>query len=168
MALISREPVPARLFTSLFDTPTGPAPANRRFAPATDIVESDTQYILRADLPGVAEDDISVELDGNVLSISGSRTVRSAGEPGAVHRQERSSGRFRRSVRLPQGVEASAIEASFDRGVLEVTVEKPLAPVPHRVAVTAGRSRRPIEDPAAVAGDTSDTTEAGAETVAAA
>ena len=153
MALIRWEPVPVnRLFNSLFDTPTTASPARgisvapaRRFAPATDLVESDTHYILRADLPGVSEDDISVELDGNVLSISGERKSQSEEHGRGYHRYERSSGGFRRSVRLPEGVDGDAIEANFDRGVLEVTVPKPESVGPHKVAISVGTSSKAIE-----------------------
>lgn len=63
MAVIRWQPVPMnRLITSLFDTPTGFTPPVRRFVPATDIVETDTHYVLRADLPGVAEEDLTAAL----------------------------------------------------------------------------------------------------------
>ncbi len=165
MALIHWEPVPARLFTSLFDTPTAGVPATRRFAPATDIVESDTHYILRADLPGVTETDISVELDGNVLSISGSRQAHREQSTDGYRRYERSSGSFRRSVRLPAGVDASAIAASFDRGVLEVTVPKPQAPAPHKITITVGETPRAVDEPAEAA--EASATEARPEAIAA-
>jgi HSP20 family protein len=152
MAYIRWEPVPVnRLFTSLFDTPTATsrrgnaaAPA-RRFAPATDLAESDTHYLVRLDLPGVSEDDINVELDGNVLSISGQREAQSGSRTGGYHHYERTSGAFRRSVRLPEGVDAEAITANFDRGVLEVTVPKPVSATPRKVAVTIGDAPRAID-----------------------
>ena len=156
MALIRWEPVPMnRLITSLFDTPTGLMPPVRRFAPATDIVESDTHYILRADLPGVAEDDLSVQLDGDVLTISGERRSQSEQRTGGYVRYERSSGSFRRSVRIPEGVDADAIEASFDRGVLEITVPKPERVTPRSIAITVGASPKAIDatEPAAAGED---------------
>lgn len=134
-----------RLFTSLFDTPTGLTPAARRFAPATDIVESDTHYILRADLPGVAEEDLSVQLDGDVLTISGERRSQSEQRQGGYVRYERSSGSFRRSVRLPEGVDADRIEANFDRGVLEVTVPKPERATPRSIAITVGSAPKALD-----------------------
>ena len=148
MALIRWEPVPTRLFTSLFDTPTAGGTASGRFAPATDLVESDGHYILRADLPGVAESDISVELDGAVLSISGTRPAHRRPSPGGVPRYARRAGRFRRSVGLPAGIDATAIEARYDRGVLEVTVPKPEIASPHRIAVTVGEAPRATDEPA--------------------
>jgi HSP20 family protein len=164
MALIRWEPVPMnRLFTSLFDTPTGFTPPVRRFAPATDIVESDTHYILRADLPGVAEEDLSLKLDGDVLTISGERRSQSDQRQGGYVRYERSTGSFRRSVRLPEGVDADAIEAHFNRGVLEVTVPKPERVTPRSIAITVGSTPKMIDSAeSADAGEDSATARDGA------
>jgi HSP20 family protein len=141
MALVRWEPVPMnRLINSLFDSATTPASVAtaRRWLPATDLIESETHYVLRADLPGVSEDDISVELNHDVLTISGERTTEQQERKGGYHRVERVSGSFRRSLRLPEGVDAEAITANFDRGVLEVSVPKPEQPKPRRVQVTVG------------------------------
>lgn len=140
MAVIRWEPVPMnRLLNSFFDTSTlAPSAPARRFAPATDLIESATHYVLRADLPGVSEDDVTVELNDNVLSISGERRSDSEQHRNGYQRIERSFGSFRRSVRLPDGVDAEAIAATFDRGVLEVSVPKPVAPAPHKVRITVG------------------------------
>jgi HSP20 family protein len=139
MALIRWEPArELRLLNSLFDTQTFPQNATRRWIPAVDIVESDSHYVLRADLPGLAEDDINVEFDDTVLTVSGERRSEREENRGGYRRVERSSGSFRRSVRLPEGVDAEAITASFDRGVLEVTVPKPEQRKPRRVQVTVG------------------------------
>jgi HSP20 family protein len=146
MALIRWEPVPMnRLITSLFDTPTGFAPPVRRFVPATDIVETDTHYVLRADLPGVAEEDLSIELDRDVLTISGQRRGRSEQRSGGYVRYERSTGSFRRSVRLPEGVDADAIEATFERGVLEISIPKPERIMPRSITINTGSGARAID-----------------------
>jgi HSP20 family protein len=137
MALIRWEPVPMhRLFNTLFDTPTVAAAPARRFAPATDLIESDSHYILRADLPGLSEDDVNVELDGNVLTVSGERRSSNEDRKAGYYRVERTYGSFRRSVRLPEGVDGSAITATFDKGVLEITVPKPELAKPHKVQIT--------------------------------
>src|ERR1700744_3638195 len=155
MALIRWEPVPVhRLFNTLFDTPTVASPQARRFAPATDLIESDSHYILRADLPGLSEDDVNVELDGNVLTVSGERRSSSEDRKAGYYRVERSYGSFRRSVRLPEGVDAGAIAATFDKGVLEISVPKPEAVKPHKVQITVGSGEKAIEG-----GDTAETAE---------
>jgi HSP20 family protein len=136
-----------RLINSLFDSATTPASGvtPRRWLPATDLIESDTHYVLRADLPGVSEDDISVELDKNVLTISGERKAESEERTAGYHRVERTSGSFRRAVRLPEGVDGEAITARFDRGVLEVTVPKPEQPQPRKVQISVGAEPEAIE-----------------------
>ena len=156
MALIRWEPVPMhRLFNTLFDTPTVAGAPVRRFAPATDLIESDSHYILRADLPGLSEDDVNVELDGNVLTVSGERRSSSEDRKAGYYRVERSYGSFRRSVRLPEGVDAEAITAGFDKGVLELHVPKPVASRPRKVQITVGGGATAIA-PA----ETAETTEA--------
>jgi HSP20 family protein len=141
MALVRWEPVPMnRLINSLFDSATTPgSPVSaRRWLPATDLIESETHYVLRADLPGVSEDDITIELDHDVLTITGERKAEQQERKAGYYRVERSFGSFRRSVRLPEGVDAEAITAHFDRGVLEVSVPKPEQPKPRTVKITVG------------------------------
>lgn len=147
MALIRWEPAPFqtelnRLFNSLFDTPTHPgrgaAAPVRRWIPAVDLVENDDTYVLRADLPGLSQEDVNVELDNNVLTVSGERKSEHEERKQGYYRIERSSGSFSRSLRLPDGVDAGAIKASFDNGVLEVQIPKPAQPKPQKVAITVG------------------------------
>jgi len=139
MALIRWEPVPMnRLFNNLFDTPTVASAPVRRFAPATDLLESESHYILRADLPGMSEEDVNIELDGNVLTVSGERSGGHEDRKQGYYRVERSYGSFRRSLRVPDGVDAEAITATFDKGVLEISVPKPEQSKPHKVQITAG------------------------------
>jgi HSP20 family protein len=128
------------LFGTVFDSPTV-AVANgvRRWVPAVDLIEEDGQYILRADLPGVSEDQVSVELEDDVLTISGERRSeqeeRKEERKEGRYRIERASGRFVRKLTLPEGVDPEGIQADFDKGVLEVRIPKPEAPKPRRVAI---------------------------------
>ena len=147
MALIRWEPVPMnRLFNNLFDTPTVASAPVRRFAPATDLLESESHYILRADLPGMSEADVNIELDGNVLSVSGERKSEHEDRKLGYSRVERSYGSFRRSLRLPDGIDGEAITATFDKGVLEISVPKPEQAKPHKVQITVGAAEsQPIE-----------------------
>jgi HSP20 family protein len=149
MALVSWEPVTMnRLFTNLFDTPTGaPVAATRRWIPAMDLAEGEDAYVLRADLPGLDATDVSIELQDRVLTIAGER--RAEHESG-YHRVERSFGAFHRSLTLPEGVDADAITASFDKGVLTVRVPKPEERKPRRVEIAVEGSSKP----AVGAGDT--------------
>ena len=135
-----------RLFSSFFDTPThNGAGQLRRWVPATDLVETDTEYVLRADLPGLSQEDVSIELDDNVLRISGERRAEHEQREEGFYRLERAFGSFSRSLTLPEGVDADAIRAGFADGVLEVKVPKPEQRKPRKVAITVGSGRPAIE-----------------------
>lgn len=141
-----------RLFNSLFDTPTGPATgALRRWAPATDLVETESEYVLKADLPGLTQEDVKIEVNENVLTVSGERKSEHEERKDGYVRIERASGSFRRSLRLPEGVDTAAIEAKLDNGVLEVHVPKPEQRKPQKVEITVGSSQPAVEagEPAA-------------------
>jgi HSP20 family protein len=164
MALIRWEPVRElntiqsemnRLFNTYFDSPT---PANggaalRRWVPAMDLVETEAEFVLRADLPGVSESDVNIELEDHVLTVSGERKAEHEERKEGYYRVERSSGAFTRTLTLPEGVNADAIKASFDKGVLEVRIPKPEEKKPHRVAISvSGSSNVDAEAPAAIEG----------------
>jgi HSP20 family protein len=128
-----------RLFNTFFDTPTQPGNGPlRRWVPAMDLVETDDHFVLRADLPGLTEDDVSIELEDNVLTISGERKSEHEEHKEGYHRVERAYGSFGRSLTLPEGVDADTVEASFDNGVLEVRIPKPEERKPRKVAITVG------------------------------
>ena len=94
-----------RLFNTYFDQPaaTGRASAaSRRWVPAMDLVETADQYILRADLPGLSDDDINIQLEDNVLTISGERKTQHEMHEEGYYRVERASCSFARSLTLPQ------------------------------------------------------------------
>ena len=126
-----------RLFNTAFDSgSTGPA--LRRWVPAMDLVESGDEFVLRADLPGMSEEDIQIEFEEGTLTVSGERKAEHEERDEGFHRVERSFGHFRRSLTLPEGVDAEAIEAHFDKGVLEVRIPKPEQRKPRKVAITVG------------------------------
>ena len=131
-----------RLFNTFFEAPgqagNGGTGMTNRWIPAMDLVEEDEHYVLRADLPGMKEDDVNIELENNVLSVSGERKHESTDKGNGFYRMERSSGSFSRSLTLPEGVDAEAIAASFEDGVLELRIPKPEQRKPHRVRISAG------------------------------
>lgn len=145
MALVRREPTAWGLLSTFFDTPTTAATngALRRWVPAMDMVEGEEHYVLRLDLPGLSEEDVRIELEGDVLRIAGERRAEHSDRRDGFVRVERSYGSFLRSVSLPEGVDADGIAASFDRGVLEVRVPKPEQRRPRRVAIQVGGTERP-------------------------
>jgi HSP20 family protein len=109
-----------------------------RWLPAMDLLETEDALVLRADLPGVKEDDVLIEVRENVLTISGARRAEHEERGEGFHRVERSFGRFSRCLSLPQGVDTEAIAASFSDGVLEVRVPKPPEIEPTHVEIDTG------------------------------
>jgi HSP20 family protein len=137
-----------RLFSTFFDSPTpgnGRRTALRSWIPAMDVTENETEYVLKADLPGLSEGDVNVELDDSILRISGERKSEHKESEAGYHRVERAFGRFSRSLRLPEGVTADGIQANFDNGVLEVHIQKPEQQKPRKVAISVGREAKTIE-----------------------
>jgi HSP20 family protein len=176
MALIRWEPVAElgtiqnemnRLFNTFFDqpNPTGRAGAGRRWIPAMDLVETGDHYVLRADLPGLSDEDVNVQLEDNVLTISGERKAEhEQQQEEGFYRLERAVGAFSRSLTLPDGVDPDRVQAHFDRGVLQVRIPKPEQKKPRKVAITLGgeSDTKPIE-----AAETADAPDNGRDPVAA-
>jgi HSP20 family protein len=158
MALIRWEPVRElhtvqsemnRLFNTFFDSSTqrngGGRAVARRWIPAVDVVETDEHFVVRADLPGLSENDVKIEVEDNVLTISGERKSEHEQNSKGYYRVERSYGSFSRSLTLPEGVDADAIQASFDSGVLEVQIPKPEQHKPRKVQISLGGQTKAIE-----------------------
>jgi HSP20 family protein len=148
-----------RLFNTFFEPPSGGgSPGNggavRRWIPAMDLVESQDDFVLRADLPGLSESDVNIELEDNVLTISGERKSEHEERKEGYYRVERASGAFSRSLTLPEGVDPERVKASFDRGVLEVRIPKPEERKPRRVTISATGGA-----PSSVAGGAQETIE---------
>src|SRR5271166_3857852 len=109
MALIRWEPVSElntiqsemnRLFNTFFDTPRGQSNAAspaRRWIPPMDLIETNDEFILRADLPGLTDADVNIELEDNVLTVSGERKAEHEDRGEGYYRVERASGSFYRS-----------------------------------------------------------------------
>jgi len=95
------------------------------FRPDLEVFEKDNKLFVRADLPGLRQEDVKIEVDDDVLTISGERKSEHETEREGYYESERSYGYFKRSIRLPEGTDADAIQARFDGGVLEV--EAPMA-----------------------------------------
>jgi HSP20 family protein len=104
-----------------------------------DLVESADHYVLRADLPGVREEDVTVQLEDDVLTIAGQRLAEHEPQQG-YHRLERAFGAFSRSLALPDGTDPDHVQARFDHGVLEVRIPKPEQTKPRKVQIELTRS----------------------------
>jgi HSP20 family protein len=138
-----------RLFNTFFEPSAGSNGGGngvlRRWTPAMDLVETQNHFVLRADLPGVSEEDVKIELEDNVLTVSGERKAAHEEAKEGYYRVERAYGSFSRTLQLPEGVDAESIDASFDRGVLEVRIPKPEQRKPRKVAISVGGSQPTIE-----------------------
>ena len=92
--------------------------------PAVDIIEEKDQFVLRADIPGVNAEDIEVNMEKGVLSLSGERHKESSEEIDGMQRLERSSGKFYRRFTLPESANPEAISAKSANGILEIIIPK--------------------------------------------
>jgi HSP20 family protein len=150
MALIRWEPAAElntiqnemnRLFNTFFD-PSAPSGrgngTTRRWLPPMDLVETPDHYVLRADLPGLSDGDVNVQLEDSVLTISGERKAEHEDQQEGYYRLERAFGTFSRSLTLPDGVDPDGVQAHFDRGVLEIRIPKPEQKKPRTVQISLG------------------------------
>ncbi|MEW8508683.1 MAG: Hsp20/alpha crystallin family protein [Candidatus Thiodiazotropha sp.] len=106
------------------------------WAPAVDIKEEDTRYVIRADIPGVKPEDIEVTMEHGVLTIRGERRFEEKEERDNFKRIERSHGVFYRRFSLPDNTNADAVEANGKDGVIEVIIPKTEGKQPKRIEVT--------------------------------
>jgi HSP20 family protein len=95
------------------------------WAPQLETFRRDGNLVVRADLPGLSKENITIETEDDVLMISGERSDEARDERDDFFRSERSYGRFFRAIQLPEGVNADQIDATFKDGLLEVTVPAP-------------------------------------------
>ena len=111
----------------------GQSTTPQSWVPAIDVWETDSEIVYAFDLPGMSEDDISIEVHDDTLTVSGERQ-RSTEERGdRFYRFERRYGSFARAVGLPAGVDDAKIAASYVNGVLEIKVPKPEEAKPRRI-----------------------------------
>ena len=139
MALLMRpEPLAAdfdRLFNTLFDRTN--QNLAQRWVPAMDLVEHDDHFLLRADLPGLTQEDVNIEFNDGTLTVAGERKAEHAQRERGYYRLERQFGKFSRQLTLPEGIDPEAVKASFDNGVLEVRIPKPEQRKPRRIPIGA-------------------------------
>ncbi len=100
-----------------------------------DVIETAEAFEFEADLPGVAQDDVDITLDGRTLTISGTRSRAEEKSEGNRHIVERSFGKFSRSFLLPQTADISSVGAKLDAGVLRVTVAKKAEVKPRKITI---------------------------------
>jgi len=111
------------------------APGLAQWTPAVDIVEKEDGIQISADLPGIPQEDIDVEVHDGTLTIKGEKKKETEVKEGGYHRIERTYGSFERSFTLPSGVKHDEIKASFRNGVLDVFIPKVEEAKPKKVSV---------------------------------
>lgn len=111
-------------------------PTSAVWSPRMDLMETDDNYHLQVDLPGVEKGDVSITVDDNRLSIRGERHEESRMEGTNAVRMERSFGTFYRSLRLPKTVKQDQIKASFKHGVLSVDIPKTEKSKPKKIEIS--------------------------------
>jgi Molecular chaperone (small heat shock protein) len=126
-----------RFFTDPFDLAPFEHAALSEFSPRIDVSETDKEIRVVAELPGLDEKDIQLELEQDALVISGEKKSESEDKGKNFHRVERSFGSFSRVIPLPAAIEAEKVEAEFKKGVLTVTLPKPASAVKaaHKIAI---------------------------------
>lgn len=111
-----------------------------RFAPACDIDETESHFLVSFDLPGISKDEVKIEVTDNQLTVSGERKKEHREELGTRLSVERSYGAFQRVFSLPTAVDAEAIEADYTHGVLRIAVPKAEASKAKLIPVKEGKS----------------------------
>jgi HSP20 family protein len=129
-----------RLWTRL-TTEDEPSIAN--WTPASDIVEMKDEIVIKAELPGIDEKDIDVQIENGILTIQGERKAEKETEEKGFRRIERSYGSFFRSFTLPPNVETEKIAAKFENGVLEVHMPKNESAKPRAIKVDVTKQIKP-------------------------
>lgn len=109
-------------FDRMFDETLG---RERSWTPAVDVVRENGNLVLRADIPGIKPEEVKIEIEDDVLTVSGEHEERKEEKDEHYVRRERRFGSFSRSMALPHGVDAKEIKAETHDGVLEVTIPLP-------------------------------------------
>ena len=138
-----------RLMGQMWGTPSsGAGNGGSTWLPALDVWETDDELVLAVDLPGIDEENVTIEVDDGVLTVTGQRERTAEVKQEHFARFERRYGTFSRSVTLPAGIAEGDIKAAFKAGVLEIHVPKPEQRKPKRIPIGAdqgaieGQSRR--------------------------
>ena len=147
MKLIKRSPMGTdieRVFDRVFPTFDRFYPARfnwdvpvleTEWAPQVDFSETDKEFILRVEAPGVKKDDFDISLEGNLLTVSGHREIMKQEETEETIWKEREEGRFVRCMRVPKAVQAEKVAAMYEDGILTVRVPKAEPTVKSRIPV---------------------------------
>jgi HSP20 family protein len=121
-------------FDRVFDELAGGR--ERAWTPAIDVVREDGKLVMRAEIPGIKPEEVKIEVEDDILTVSGEHEERKEEKDKHYLRRERRYGSFSRSMALPAGVDASKIEAKTHDGIVEVTIPLPEEAKKKTVAIT--------------------------------
>lgn len=124
----------------LFEDFFGRMPTRRMFAegfwaPLMDIEETKDEILVKAELPGMRKEDVKIQINNDVLSITGERKREEETREKTYHRIERAYGKFQRMIRLPTEVDATKVKATYESGVLTVKLPKSEQAKPKEIAI---------------------------------
>ncbi len=126
------------MFSDFFGDGFAVAPLARdgdSVAPALDVHDEESQYVVRVELPGIDAKEVALELDGNLLVLSGTKQEEKSGKEDGTRWTERRFGAFRRALELPAPVVADGVKATADKGVLTITLPKAKPATGRRIQV---------------------------------
>jgi len=120
-----------RLFSDFYPGHNQSAPS----FPAINIWAGENNALVTAEIPGIDKDDLEINVTGDVLSVIGERKLKDVPEGTHYHRQERTFGKFNRSIQLPYTVDVKKIEATFNNGVLQIDLPRIEEEKPKKITV---------------------------------
>ena len=133
---------PFRELASFFENFTEPTGKDQlaagNFVPPVDVYEDEQNLVLKLEVPGVNEGDINVSVENNTLTVQGERKFEKEEKEENFHRIERRYGSFLRTFKLPTTVDSEKVEASYDKGILKITLAKRAEAKPRQIKVGNG------------------------------
>ena len=130
-----------RLFQQSFGDGRDEALSTSAFAPAVDVYEDEHNVTLKIEVPGIDEKDIDVRIENNTLTVHGERKFEKDEKEENYRRVERQYGSFTRTFNLPQTVDSESVSATYDKGVLKISLPKKAEAKPKQIKVTVGSTK---------------------------
>ena len=118
-----------------FDVRLGTGRTRRGWLPSVDVFDRENALVIRMDIAGVSPDDVDVTIEDRTLTIAGPRSLDTEGDDPGFHRREISTGAFKRTLVLPDGLDAGEISATATNGILEVSVPRRPEVLPRKVQI---------------------------------
>jgi HSP20 family protein len=113
----------------------------RAIGPAIDLIENGDNFVVKAELPGFNPDDVDISIEGNTLTLRANVQDESNKDEGEYHVRERRQNSFTRTLTLPVAVNADKANASYDNGILTLTLPKHETALPKKISITAKSSK---------------------------